>query len=68
MSVLTALVAGVLGLAAGLTLERFRRSSTDRRWLLDHRPPGGGDLRFDVVSIVRQRGSAPRLHHLRGAL
>ena len=38
------------------------------RWLVEHRPPGGGDLRFDVVSIVRQRGSAARLHHLRGAL
>jgi hypothetical protein len=37
VSVLTALVAGVLGLLAGLVLERFRRSSTDRRWLLDRR-------------------------------
>ena len=38
------------------------------RWLVDHRPPGGGELRFDVVSIVRQRGSAPQVQHLRGAL
>ena len=38
------------------------------RWLVDHRPPDASDLRFDVVSIVRQRGSAPELHHLRGAL
>jgi len=38
------------------------------RWLVEHRPPGGADLRFDVVSILRQRGSAPQLHHLRGAL
>lgn len=37
MSVLAALVAGTLGLLAGLALERFRRSGTDRRWLLDHR-------------------------------
>ena len=38
------------------------------RWLAEHRPPGGGDLRFDVVSIVRRRGCAPELQHLRGAL
>ena len=38
------------------------------RWLAEHRPPGGGELRFDVVSIVRQRGRAPQLQHLRGAL
>lgn len=37
MSVVTALVAGALGLLAGLALEHFRRSSTDRRWLLDRR-------------------------------
>ena len=37
------------------------------RWLVDHRPPGACDLRFDVVSIVRQRGTAPQLQHLRGA-
>lgn len=37
MSLLAALVAGVLGLLAGLALERFRRASTDRRWLLDRR-------------------------------
>jgi len=37
-------------------------------WLVEHRPPGGSDLRFDVVSIVRRRGTAPQLEHLRGAL
>jgi putative endonuclease len=37
-------------------------------WLGEHRPAGAADLRFDVVSIVRRRGSAPRLEHLRGAL
>jgi putative endonuclease len=37
-------------------------------WLVAHRPSGAGDLRFDVVSIVRQRGVAPQLTHLRGAL
>jgi putative endonuclease len=37
------------------------------RWLADHRPPGAGELRFDVISIVRPRGAAPVLQHLRGA-
>jgi putative endonuclease len=38
------------------------------RWLLEHRPPGSSDLRFDVVSVVRRRGEAPRLVHLRAVL
>ena len=37
-----------------------------RHWLQARRP-GAGQLRFDVVAIVRTRGSAPRLTHLRGA-
>jgi len=37
------------------------------RWLTERRPPGAGDLRFDVVSIVRRRGAAPELTHLRAA-
>ena len=37
------------------------------RWLLEHRPPGASELRFDVVGIVRQRGQAPSLVHLRAA-
>lgn len=37
------------------------------RWLEGDRPAGVQDLRFDVVSIVRQRGYAPRLVHLQGA-
>ena len=37
------------------------------RWLLEHRPPGASELRFDVVGIVRQRGQAPALVHLRAA-
>ena len=37
------------------------------RWLVEHRPPGGADLRFDVVGIVRLRGEPPQLTHLRGA-
>lgn len=37
------------------------------RWLQEHRPPGAGEVRFDVVSVVRRRGSPPRVVHLRGA-
>ncbi len=37
------------------------------RWLAEHRPPGAGELRFDVVAVVRRRGSPPRVVHLRGA-
>lgn len=36
------------------------------RYLLEH-PSGGAELRFDVVSIVRRRGHAPRVTHLRAA-
>ena len=35
-------------------------------WLREH-PGDGAPLRFDVVSIVRQRGQAPVVRHLRGA-
>jgi putative endonuclease len=37
------------------------------RWLAEHRPPDSAELRFDVVSVVRQRGWAPRVTHLRAA-
>lgn len=37
------------------------------RWLLEHRPLGEHELRFDVVSVLRRRGAAPELVHLRGA-
>ncbi len=37
------------------------------RWLAEHRPHGTADIRFDVVSVVRRRGEAPRLTHLYGA-
>lgn len=37
------------------------------RWLAEHRPPGADELRFDVVSVVRTRGAAPEVVHLRGA-
>ena len=37
------------------------------RWLVEQRPPHCPQLRFDVVSVVRSRGQAPRVVHLRGA-
>jgi putative endonuclease len=37
------------------------------RWLLEHRPHGVGEIRFDVVSVLRRRGEAPQLTHLRAA-
>ncbi len=37
------------------------------RWLLEHRPPGAAELRFDVVGIVKVRGQEPSLLHLRAA-
>ena len=37
------------------------------RWLMEQQPPGGHELRFDVVSVVCRRGAAPELRHLRDA-
>ena len=37
------------------------------RWLLEHRPPGTGELRFDVVAVVGRPGAAPEVTHLRSA-
>ncbi len=37
------------------------------QWLAAERPPGSGDLRFDVVSVLRARGEPVRLVHLRAA-
>lgn len=37
------------------------------RWLLEHRPPGATELRFDVIGIVRRRGQEPELTHLHAA-
>ncbi|MCU1592470.1 MAG: uncharacterized protein JWP11_3726 [Frankiales bacterium] len=36
------------------------------RWLMES-PAHGAEVRFDVVSIVRRRGEAPRVTHLRSA-
>ncbi len=35
-------------------------------WLREH-PSDGSPLRFDVISVVRQRGQAPVVRHLREA-
>lgn len=37
------------------------------QWLLENRQAGAAELRFDVVGIVRRRGAAPHVTHLRGA-
>ena len=37
------------------------------RWLESHPHLRGGELRFDVVSVVRRRGAGPEIEHLRGA-
>lgn len=44
---------------------RIRRLAA--RWLVENPPAGAPDLRFDVVSVLRQRGAPPQLVHLRGA-
>jgi putative endonuclease len=36
-------------------------------WLAQHRPPYG-ELRFDVISVLRQPAGAARVEHLRGAI
>jgi len=43
---------------------RIRRLA--RQWLFDH-PGWPGELRFDVVSVLRQPIGAARVEHLRGA-
>ena len=54
--------------AEAVTLRKARRLRLLAcRWLEQHRPPGAGDLRFDVVAVTRRRGCAPELVHLRGA-
>lgn len=36
-------------------------------WLAEHPQHRAAGLRFDVIAVVRSRGWAPRLEHLRGA-
>jgi putative endonuclease len=38
------------------------------RWLLENRQAPAAELRFDVIGVVRVRGTAPVLTHLRAAL
>ena len=58
----------------GLPAEAVGRVKANRirhlalRWLDDHpEARSGANLRFDVVSVVRRRGFAPELQHLRAA-
>ena len=37
------------------------------RWLAEQRPAGAGDLRFDVVAVLRQPAGRAALTHLRAA-
>ncbi|MEX2289708.1 MAG: YraN family protein [Mycobacteriales bacterium] len=37
------------------------------RWLLENRPPGTSELRFDVVGIVRRYDGPPKVTHLKAA-
>lgn len=50
---------------SGVKARRLHRLAG--RWLALNRPPGAHDLRFDVVSVLRVRGAAPEVVHLRGA-
>ena len=58
----------------GLPAEAVGRVKANRirhlalRWLDDHpEARSRDDIRFDVVSVVRRRGFAPELQHLRAA-
>lgn len=59
------------GYGAPVEAVDFRKARRIRvlaaRWLAEHGPQGGRDLRFDVVSVLRERGHAPAVEHLRGA-
>ncbi len=44
-----------------------RLRAAARRWLQEHPVPARRELRFDVVAVVRRRGHAPEVSHLRGA-
>lgn len=46
---------------------KARRLRTLAALWLDEHPRGGSPLRFDVISIVRRRGEAPVVRHLRAA-
>jgi putative endonuclease len=58
--------------ACGLPVEAVTRKKADRLrrlaylWLQQH-PAGGVDIRFDVVSVMRQPAGAAVVEHLRAA-
>ncbi len=61
------------GVGFGLPAEAVGRAKARKlrtlacRWLLENRPPGATELRFDVIGVVRLPGAAPELTHLRAA-
>ena len=61
------------GLAFGAPAEAVGRAKARKlralacRWLLENRPPGATELRFDVIGVVRLPGLPPEITHLRAA-
>lgn len=61
------------GLGFGTPAEAVGRVKARRlrtlacRWLLENRPPGATELRFDVIGVVRLPGAPPEVTHLREA-
>lgn len=61
------------GVGFGVPAEAVGRSKARKlrtlacRWLLENRPPGTTELRFDVIGVVRLPGSPPEITHLRAA-
>ena len=61
------------GVGFGLPAEAVGRAKARKlralacRWLLENRPPGATELRFDVIGVVRLPGAAPEVTHLRQA-
>jgi putative endonuclease len=54
--------------AEAVSLRKARRiRGLACRWLTEHAPTGGAELRFDVIAVVRRRGEQPQVTHLRGA-
>jgi len=57
--------------AMGVPIEAVTRAKADRLrrlalcWLTEH--PGAGEVRFDVVGVVRRDRGGPAVDHVRGA-
>ena len=50
-----------------VTPEKQRRlARTAERYLAEH-PRAGGDVRFDVITVIFERGGGPRVSHLADA-